>query len=265
MMKKKMKLKDIVLVSGGFDPLHNGHIQLFKSAAGLGHNLIVGLNSDAWLERKKGRAFLPFQERKTIVESIGCVDAVWEFNDEDDTANELLAWARETFPENVIIFANGGDRNKYTTPEDFEKYDIIPQFNIGGQKSNSSSTILKDWKSDKTERNWGSYLELLKDNRVKVKELTIDPYKSISYQKHFLRSEIWFVSHGKCTVRHSQGKPTSYLMHNLREDDVFVVRANEWHQIANDYSVPCKIIEIQYGEETDEDDIERYVYGSGGL
>ena len=146
-----MKLKDIVLVSGGFDPLHNGHIQLFKSAAGLGHNLIVGLHSDAWLERKKGRAFLPFQERKTVIESIGCVDDVWEFNDEDDTANELLEWAREKFPENVIIFANGGDRNKFTTPEDFEKYDIVPQFNIGGQKSNSSSTILQDWKSQRTE------------------------------------------------------------------------------------------------------------------
>ena len=65
MMKtRKMKLKDIVLVSGGFDPLHNGHIQLFKSAATLGHELVVGLNSDEWLVRKKGKAFLAFEERK---------------------------------------------------------------------------------------------------------------------------------------------------------------------------------------------------------
>ena len=266
MMKtRKMKLKDIVLVSGGFDPLHNGHIQLFKSAATLGHELVVGLNSDEWLVRKKGKAFLAFEERKTIVESIGCVDYVWAFDDSDDTADRFLKNARGHWPENIIIFANGGDRNQLSTPEDCEIYDIIPQYNIGGQKSNSSSTILKEWTANKTKRKWGSYLELHEDDRVKVKELTIKPFSGISYQRHFLRSEIWFVSHGKCTVRHSQGTATSYTMHNLREDDVFTVRANEWHQIDNPYSEPCKIIEIQYGEETDEDDIERYVYGSGPI
>ena len=73
----------IVIVSGGFDPLHSGHISYFDAASKLGDKLIIALNSDVWLKRKKGIHFMPFQERKTILESLSVVDSVISFEDDD--------------------------------------------------------------------------------------------------------------------------------------------------------------------------------------
>ena len=77
-----------VLVTGGFDPLHSGHIEYFKAAKKLGDKLVVGLNSDDWLVRKKGRPFMPFEERAAIVKELACVDDVLLVED-DDTSNVL--------------------------------------------------------------------------------------------------------------------------------------------------------------------------------
>ena len=73
----------IIIVSGGFDPLHSGHIAYFKSAKELGDKLIVALNSDKWLINKKGKFFMPFLERKAIVENLSCVDLVIDFEDDE--------------------------------------------------------------------------------------------------------------------------------------------------------------------------------------
>ena len=67
-------MKKIVLVTGGFDPVHSGHIAFFKAAKALGNQLIVGLNSDDWLTRKKGRPFMPFDERASVIKELSCVD-----------------------------------------------------------------------------------------------------------------------------------------------------------------------------------------------
>ena len=75
----------IVVVSGGFDPLHSGHIKLIKEARTLGEYLIVGINSDEWLARKKGRAFMPWQERLCVLNNLASVDEVYTFDDEDGT------------------------------------------------------------------------------------------------------------------------------------------------------------------------------------
>jgi D-beta-D-heptose 7-phosphate kinase/D-beta-D-heptose 1-phosphate adenosyltransferase len=77
----------IVLVTGGFDPLHSGHIAYFKEAKKLGSKLVVGLNSDEWLTRKKGRPFLTIDERRTIVEALELVDSVITFDDSNGSAN----------------------------------------------------------------------------------------------------------------------------------------------------------------------------------
>ena len=100
----------IVVVSGGFDPIHSGHIELFKKASSLGDMLIVGVNSDEWLRRKKGKEFMPLKERKRIIESIKWVDSVWEFDDSDNSACELLRRVKDyywTMGNSEIIFANG--------------------------------------------------------------------------------------------------------------------------------------------------------------
>lgn len=141
----------IVVITGGFDPLHSGHIAYINAARQLGDKLLVGINSDNWLIRKKGRYFLPFGERKAIIENLRAVDSILTFNDLDNTANEAIAQALLMYPTSEIIFANGGDRGKDNTPEQ-DKYGnharVSFVFGIGGvDKRNSSSEILKRWAS----------------------------------------------------------------------------------------------------------------------
>lgn len=144
-----IKMSKIVLVTGGFDPIHSGHIHYLNDAKKLGYKLIVGLNSDEWLIRKKGKNFLSIEERKIIVENLKPVDYVISFNDEDgsacDAIEKILSDTWDT-----VVFANGGDRNNKNTPE-YRKYKKHPDvefvFGVGGNKINSSSKILADWEN----------------------------------------------------------------------------------------------------------------------
>ena len=136
----------VVLVTGGFDPIHSGHISYFKEAKLLGDKLIVGLNSDAWLERKKGRAFMPGYERSAIIENLKMVDGVILFNDNDDTAIEAIKNVQRLYPNATIICANGGDRTKENIPElVVDGVDFV--FNVGNNKTISSSELLDRWTS----------------------------------------------------------------------------------------------------------------------
>ena len=140
-------MSNIVLVTGGFDPIHSGHISYLKEASKLGSKLIVGLNSDEWLTRKKGNYFLPFKERATILKSIKYVNKVISFDDTDNTANKVIGLAR-TFGKGKVIFANGGDREKNNVPE-IDTWGSNPEvefvFGVGGNKTNSSSDILNNY------------------------------------------------------------------------------------------------------------------------
>ena len=141
-------MSDIILVSGGFDPIHSGHIKLINDANNYG-DVVVLLNSDAWLRNKKGKEFLSFDERKIIMQNIKGVLDVLAFDDSDKSCVDGIMKAKKLFQNNIIKFANGGDRNNITTPEtEFcDKNNIETLFGIGGNnKSNSSSWILKKWK-----------------------------------------------------------------------------------------------------------------------
>ena len=196
----------VVLVTGGFDPLHSGHLQYFKEAKKLGDVLHVGLNSDEWLSRKKGRPFMPFSERVTILEALEVVDKVISFDDTDDSACGAIYKTMATNANVEIVFANGGDRNNENTPE-YKIYGgmngISFAYGIGGSnKKNSSSWILDEWKTQKTDREWG-YWRVLDDKPnagYKVKELVIYPGKSLSDQRHFKRSEVWNILQGTVTM-----------------------------------------------------------------
>ena len=109
----------LVLVTGGFDPLHSGHIKFFKAAKELGSKLCVGLNSDDWLTRKKGKPFMSIEERIAIIKELRMVDVAIPFMDKDDSANDAIGMALQIYDD--IIFANGGDRHTENTPE-FDKY-----------------------------------------------------------------------------------------------------------------------------------------------
>tara|TARA_A100000164_G_scaffold348133_1_gene350077 strand:- start:285 stop:728 length:444 start_codon:yes stop_codon:yes gene_type:complete len=138
---------------------------------------------------------------------------------------------------------------------------IFFQFGVGGEnKINSSSIILRDWQHDSEERVWGKFYNLFQDDRLKLKELVLQPNQGMSFQRHHKRSEIWFVSKGSCTVKHSLNGPKNINETNLSTEDVFHIKRGEWHQLINPFEKPCHIIEIQYGELTSEEDIERLYY-----
>ena len=124
----------IVIATGGFDPIHSGHIAYLTEAKKLGDLLFVGVNSDAWLERKKGRAFMPVEERMAIVGGLKCVDQVLTFEDDDKgSAINLLLDLKRQYPYATIIFANGGDRTQENIPE-MDVHGVHFAFGIGGDK-----------------------------------------------------------------------------------------------------------------------------------
>ena len=141
----------IVIVSGGFDPIHSGHIEHFKEAKKLGDILIVGLNSDEWLTRKKGKPFMPIEERMAVIRELRMVDSAVAFNDDNNSSIDLINKALVLFDD--VLFANGGDRTQDNIPE-IDAFDKDPRvqfaFGVGGtHKQNSSSWILKEWTSPK--------------------------------------------------------------------------------------------------------------------
>ena len=134
----------VSLVTGGFDPIHSGHIAYFKRAKDLSNYLVVGLNGDPWLKRKKGQYFQCWTERADIIRHLDMVDAVISWDDADDSACGAISKCLDI--SDKVIFCNGGDRIKTNTPEIIGYGDdsrVEFQFSIGGdEKMNSSSWIL---------------------------------------------------------------------------------------------------------------------------
>jgi cytidyltransferase-like protein len=247
----------VVLVTGGFDPLHSGHIAYFKAAKELGDILCVGVNSDEWLTRKKGRPFMPFEERKAIIENIKCVGNAFGFNDDDGSAIEAIRHVKEMFPRtSEIVFANGGDRTKDNIPEMvFDDVEFV--FGVGGEdKKNSSSWILKNWSKPSVQRAWGTYTVLDKNGHWQVKELSFDVGKSLSDQRHHARSEHWHLVQGRIRMdlEFSNGDRMSKTYHSGDSIDIPV---NTWHKATNVGEVQAKVIEVWMGDHLSEDDIER--------
>ena len=253
---------DVVLVTGGFDPLHSGHIEYFKEARKLGSKLIVGVNSDEWLARKKGRHFMPFNDRVAIIRELSIVDKVIGFDDTDDSACQAIFHTLSTHGSGTkVIFANGGDRTNFTTPE-YKIYGDMPYvdfaFGIGGtNKMNSSSWILDEWKTQKTERQWGYWrvLDHKPEKGYKVKELVIYPGKSLSDQKHFKRSEEWNVLEGTVKMDTEwNGIQSSILLE--QKSRTFEIGKEVWHKASNPGTENTHILEVQWGD-CYEEDIER--------
>ena len=147
---KENWIKNVIILSGGFDPVHKGHIRMFREAANLGANVIVGLNSDEWLTRKKGKPFMKWEERAEILESCKFINQVISFDDSDDTANDSIKRVFDMYSVDSsdynIYFANGGDRKTNNTPEMTvcEEEGIEMLWNVGGGKIQSSSTLVSD-------------------------------------------------------------------------------------------------------------------------
>ncbi len=226
-------------------------------AKALGDKLVVGLNSDAWLTRKKGRPFMSWYERCKIVMNLKMVDHVIEFNDDDDTARLSIDVTRNLFPDAELIFANGGDRETGNTAEqDVTDRNLRFEFGVGGtHKMNSSSWITDKYFENKTNRPWGYYRILYETPTTKVKELTVNPGLSLSMQKHTYRNEHWHVVEGQGVLyeeRASSARKIDLLKHNHIN-----IPTGVWHRLSNESDKPLQIIEIQWGSKCVEEDIER--------
>jgi len=230
-------MKKIIIATGGFDPVHSGHIAYLKEARKLGDSLIVGVNSDEWLQRKKGKEFMPWNERFTIISALEDIDQVISFDDSDGSAKDAIIQVKSMFPHDKIIFANGGDRTKTNIPEmslEYENLEFV--FGVGGEhKMNSSSWILQEWKMPKTERQWGYYRILHENGReVKLKELTVNPGKSLSMQRHEVRAEHWFIAEGTATVYTINQSTDIVLLGKFNKFDHIHINQTEWHQLCNE-------------------------------
>lgn len=139
--------KPIVLLSGGFDPYHDGHAKMFARAAEIG-DICVILNSDDWLVNKKGKAFMSLLQRADVLNSIKGVEWVWHSETLGDVSNDILnIYNHLLYKNRFLMFGNGGDRKANNTPEQAicEKLGIPVIFGLGGDKSNSSSALLEQW------------------------------------------------------------------------------------------------------------------------
>lgn len=149
---KNKKTKIVVAVSGGFDPIHIGHIRMFEKAKEYGHELVVILNNDNWLTKKKGHPFMPEKERKEVIEALRVVDRV--FLTRHGKNPKDMSVSKELRAIKPHIFANGGDRNEanaadptsslYKDLNACKELNIEMVFNVGkGGKVQSSSWLLK--------------------------------------------------------------------------------------------------------------------------
>jgi len=269
------------LVSGGFDPIHEGHIENIIESRGESDGIIVLLNSDNWLTRKKGSYFLNFSSRKVIMENIKGVIEVISFNDDDNTVRNGLELVRNKYSEDTLIFAKGGDRNHSNVPEIeiCKKLSIEVKYQVGfavsgRHKPNSSSWILEKWCQKsvvnrfskdtdsqssvkdnsfvfKVFRPWGFYITLEESGSYKVKEITVSPNHRLSMQVHKLRQEHWFVVSGEALVSIDGN---SFI---LGEGGSVTIKENSFHRLANNSNKALVVIEIQTGEYFGEDDIRR--------
>ncbi|MDR2457047.1 MAG: adenylyltransferase/cytidyltransferase family protein [Clostridiales Family XIII bacterium] len=136
------------IVSGGFDPIHEGHIKMISAASQKSDGVILLLNSNEWLCRKKGKNFMDYYTREVICFNIKGVIDVLGFDDSDNSACDGIRKVRAKYPHENLVFANGGDRTKENIPEiaACKECNVTLEFGVGGDfKANSSSWILDKW------------------------------------------------------------------------------------------------------------------------
>lgn len=210
-----------IAISGGFDPIHPGHIAMIEDALKHGEVHII-VNSDDWLIRKKGFFFQPWLDRKKILEAY--TPHVHAVDDTDGTVCEAL---RRIKPD---YFGNGGDRGKTNTPELSlcEELGIEPVFELGGGKYSSSSALNA---KQRVITRWGWYDVILDMHKLKVKMIHVDAGKSLSLQQHGDRSEFFFM-------------PTGEVRINL---------PNVWHVLQAPENESLEVLEVQMGASAEED------------
>ncbi len=202
-VRRRRKKPLWVAVSGGFDPLHIGHVRMMNEARKLGDKLVVILNNDNWLKDKKGFSFMSEKERKELVEALPSVNKVvitgHRIGDRDRSVVHELEKLRPA------VFANGGDREKKNTPEAAacRRLGIRMVFNVGrGGKIQSSSWMIREAsrRAARSVRPWGEFYDWDTGNGWHLKTIYVKPKKRLSLQYHNHRSERWVLVAGDATA-----------------------------------------------------------------
>lgn len=242
-------------VSGGFDPLHIGHVRLLKAARQLGDKLAVIINNDNWLRAKKGFVFMPQRERMELIRAFPFVDKViltdHQKGDPDRSVVRALQKLRPT------IFANGGDRGRMNTPEVMlcKKLGIGVVFNVGrGGKVQSSSWMISAARrpAAETRRPWGRFYGWDGGRDWYLKTVYVAPGKRLSLQYHHHRAELWTLVDGDATATiEANGK---HVRIPLVKGQIFSVPMRIVHRLESKRG--GTIVEIALGT-FNEDDIVR--------
>lgn len=253
---------DYVILSGGFDPVHSGHLAMIRDAASRSkYGVVILLNSDAWLTRKKGKPFMTFSDRAALLGAMRSVARVYSFNDDDGTAKEGLKLLAETFSDFVLAFGNGGDRKDGSTPS--AEHQVCKEFGIdmlwglgGDFKMNSSSSILANWTRETEQRPWGSFTTYEVGKGYKVKTLSVNPGQRLSLQYHNHRAEYWTVLSGY-GVAYIGDQDNFLLPFEISQGSTLHIPKGVHHRVSCAGDVPLVIMEAQIGDYVGEDDIVR--------
>ena len=257
----KMK-KSYIVISGGFDPIHSGHLNLISDASKI-TNVIAIVNNNNFLLKKKGFIFLDEKERLQILSAIVGINQVFLSIDDDHTVNKSIQFLVDS-GKKIKFFGNGGDRKSI---EDIPEGEVCQNnniemiFNLGGEKSQSSSALAvslydqiqkKDKKSNVVDKPWGYYKTFITEGEYLLKKIFINPGEELSEQSHKYRDEHWIVVSGKIDI---------LLNNKITKKEInehIFIRKNSVHKIINHYDEPAIIIEVQTGVILSENDIIRY-------
>jgi cytidyltransferase-like protein len=251
-MKEKY---DFAIVSGGFDPVHIGHLKMFQDANKLADKVIILLNNDNWLIKKKGKPFMNQNQRKEILEEFKSIsEVIIQTSSEPSSSAAIEEFALKN-KNKKICYCNGGDRNDIENILEAsicKEFNIELEFGVGGEdKIESSSQLSKNYLGNVEIRPWGNYHIIAKNSGYQIKEIKVNQYSKLSLQKHKNRSEFWQILRGESKI--TIGDKEYYL----KEKEHIYIPINTVHRIENVGIKELVFIEIQLGENLKEEDIIR--------
>ena len=250
-----IKIYDFALVSGGFDPVHVGHLRMFQDARELSHNVIVLLNNDDWLIKKKGKPFMNENQRKDILDEFKSITEVIIQTSSEKSSNLAIEEFVKNNPNKDICYCNGGDRNNIKNIREAQickKLGVTLEFGVGGEeKIESSSKLTKNYLGNVEKRPWGNYHVITKNTGYQIKEIKVLEKSKLSLQKHSNRSEFWQIVNGKSKITIEDNE------YYLKEKEHIYIPKNTIHRIENIGKEDLIFIEIQLGDILNEEDIIR--------
>jgi len=249
------KKYDYALVSGGFDPVHIGHLRMFQDAKNLSSKVILLLNNDEWLIKKKGKPFMSQKHRKAILDEFKSIDEVIIQDSNEKSSSLAIKDFVKNNPNKSICYCNGGDRsniNNILEADICRELGVELEFGVGGkEKIESSSELTKNYLGNVEKRPWGNYHIIAKNIGYQIKEIKVDEGSKLSLQKHKSRSEFWQIVKGKSKIIIEKEK------YFLKEGEHIYIPKNTIHRIENIGKGELIFIEIQLGKNLKEEDIIR--------